>query len=336
MIYLWFPMLLPNAQKKSVIDKGIFRQEALAQKKNMTSTDAVHVCIMSDSNTIGGMMALINSIRLNTKHDVMFHLFVDRKSMDHARIWIETSTLLVIFYDLHVFPQEWVKGKIKVRGGRPELASPMNFGRYYLPRLFPDFHGRVLYIDDDSIVQGDVYELYNMKLKPGHAAAFSKDCDGPAKRLSLMKNNYADYIDFKNKHVKELDLNPNECAFNSGVFVADLDLWRKNNITQKLEYWMTLNTKEEVYGNERGGGASQPPMMIVFYNQYTEIDPNWHVRYLGWTTRTSYSKSFLSYAHLLHWNGRYKPWGRVSSHVDIWDKYFVKDPDNKFHPVRKY
>ena len=39
--------------------------------------------------------------------------------------------------------------------------------------------------------------------------------------------------------------------------------------------------REEVYGNERGGGGSQPPMMLVFYNMYTTMDPNWHVRFLG-------------------------------------------------------
>ncbi|XP_033763664.1 glycosyltransferase 8 domain-containing protein 2-like isoform X2 [Pecten maximus] len=335
MIYLWLPQILPNTRDKNLIEKGIFRQEAIEQKKNVNLSDAVHVCIMSDSNTIGGMMALVNSIRLNTKHNIMFHLFVARKCIDQARLWVETSKLLQIHYELRIFPEELVKGKIKVRGGRPELASPLNFGRYYLPQLLPKIHGRVLYIDDDSIVQDDVYELYNMKMKEGHAAAFSKDCAGPAKRLSLMKNNYADYLDFKNSHIQKLDLKPTECAFNTGVFVAELDLWRKYNITKQLEYWLTLNTKEEVYGNERGGGASQPPMMIVFYDKYTEIDPNWHVRYLGWTTRTSYSKSFLSYAHLLHWNGRFKPWGRVSSHSDIWDKYYVPDPSGKFHPVRK-
>lgn len=335
MMYLWFPQLMPNLKKKKTIDRGIYRQEAIAQKKNISLSDAVHVCIMSDANTLGGMMALINSIRVHTKHNVMFHLVVDDDSLEHARAWIETTKLHEIFYEIRVFPEELVKGKIKVRGGRKELASPLNFARYYLPQLFPRLHGRILYIDDDSIVQSDVHELYNMKLKEGHVAAFSKDCAGPAKRLSLMKNNYADYLDFKNKHIVDLHIKPTECAFNTGVFVADLGLWRKHNITKKLEYWMVLNTKEEVYGNERGGGASQPPMMIVFYKKYTEIDSNWHVRYLGWTMRTSYSKSFLSYAHLLHWNGRFKPWGRVSSHTDIWDKYYVRDPTNKFHPVRK-
>lgn len=40
-----------------------------------------------------------------------------------------------------------------------------------------------------------------------------------------------------------MKLDPNKCSFNSGLYVTDLDLWRKNNITNKLEYWLELNTK---------------------------------------------------------------------------------------------
>ena len=36
-----------------------------------------------------------------------------------------------------------------------------------------------------------------------------------------------------------------------------------------------------MYGNERGGGGSQPPMMIVLHNKYGVIDPLWHIQYLG-------------------------------------------------------
>jgi len=39
--------------------------------------------------------------------------------------------------------------------------------------------------------------------------------------------------------------------------------------------------REAVYGTGKGGGGSQPPMMIVFYRKYTDIDPSWHIRFLG-------------------------------------------------------
>lgn len=336
MVVIWFPELVPIFKSKRAIDKGIYRLEADDFKGNSSlHKDAVHVCITSDENTLGGMIALINSIYSNTKHPVFFHLVVDEASLDHLRIWIETTKLRDIHYQIKIFPENWVNGKIKVWSGRQDLAKPLNYARYYIPQLFPEIKDRIIFIDDDSIVQDDIKELYDMKFSPEHIVAFSNECSSASKRLTLMKNNYADYIDFKSQHVKEMKIDPLECAFNAGVFVADLDLWRKYNITKQLEHWLILNTKEEIYGNERAGGGSQPPLMIVFYKKYTNIDPSWHVRYLGWTSGSSYTKQFVRLAKLLHWSGRFKPWGRVSQHKDIWYQYFIEDPTGKFHPVQK-
>ena len=35
------------------------------------------------------------------------------------------------------------------------VCVQLNYARYYLPRLFPNIEGRVIYIDDDCIVQGE-------------------------------------------------------------------------------------------------------------------------------------------------------------------------------------
>ncbi|CAG5132519.1 unnamed protein product [Candidula unifasciata] len=352
--YFWLPNHIPdflNLRTKSHSDKnslesrvnsplrvtGLLEDRApLGDKGNVPSSGkVVHVCITSDKNTLGGMVTLMNSIVSNTKSPVKFHLVVDSDSTDHLGIWLRTSKLKNADFEIKAFPLSWVSGKIKVRGGRDELGTPLNYARYYLPRLFPKLKERVVFIDDDCIVLGDIAELNNMTIKPGHIAAFSEDCSGLSKRLSRLTNVYAEYLDFKNEHIKKLNIKPDACSFNTGVFVTDLAIWQQLNITSQLDYWMELNTKEEVYGNEKGGGGSQPPMMIVFYNKYSPIDPMWHVRYLGWTPGTSYSQSFVRQAKLLHWNGRFKPWGRTSQHSDLWDKYFIPDPINQFRPVRR-
>ncbi|WAR14504.1 GL8D1-like protein [Mya arenaria] len=299
-------------------------QMARFNKTKLEQDDVVHVCITSDENTLGGMVALINSIDQNTHHPIMFHLVVDQNSLTHIKTWLEGSRLHDIMYEVIAFQEEWVRGKVK-----------MNYARYYFPQLFPDLHGRIVFIDDDSIVQGDVYDLFKMTIKPDHWATFAEDCTGSAKRITMMQNHYADYIDFKNKHVQELGISPTECAFNTGVYVTDLDLWRKHNITEKLEKWLVLNTQEEVYGNEKGGGGSQPPMMLVFYKKYTPLDPSWNVRNLGIGRGNMFTKSFLQQAKLLHWSGRVKPWDRSAQHSYFWDKYFIKDRTEKFVPIRK-
>lgn len=68
---------------------GVYRAEAFQlarfNKSKLSQEDVVHVCMTSDVNTIGGMIALINSIYQNTKHPVMFHLVVDEQSVVHLR-----------------------------------------------------------------------------------------------------------------------------------------------------------------------------------------------------------------------------------------------------------
>ena len=42
-----------------------------------------------------------------------------------------------------------------------------------------------------------------------------------------------------------------------------------------------LTFRENLYGNAKGGGGSQPPVMIELYKKHATIDPMWHVRHLG-------------------------------------------------------
>ena len=66
---------------------GIHRAEAFQMLRYNTSelNSTVHVCITSDENTLGGMIALINSIDLNSKHPVKYHLVVDKGSIEHVK-----------------------------------------------------------------------------------------------------------------------------------------------------------------------------------------------------------------------------------------------------------
>lgn len=41
-------------------------------------------------------------------------------------MWIRTSKLKDIDFEVKAFPFQWVDGKIKIRGGRDELGSPVS------------------------------------------------------------------------------------------------------------------------------------------------------------------------------------------------------------------
>lgn len=41
-------------------------------------------------------------------------------------LWIQKTKLKSIKYELKIFPESWVQEKIKIRGGRKELGSPVS------------------------------------------------------------------------------------------------------------------------------------------------------------------------------------------------------------------
>nr|XP_043891966.1 glycosyltransferase 8 domain-containing protein 2-like [Solea senegalensis] len=245
--------------------------------------DVIPVIICASEERMGGTMATINSIYSNTDASVFFYIVTFRDAVRLVRQYIEETELRGIRYKILEFNPMVLRGKVKPDSSRPDLLHPLNFVRFYLPLLDIN-HEKVIYLDDDVIVQGDVQDLFNIQLKPGHAAAFATDCDLPSTHEMVrsigMQTTYMGFLDYRKQEVKDLGINPRDCSFNPGVFVADISEWKKQKITKQLERWMEENFRQNIYSSAMAGGVATPPMLIVFHGKYTTLDPLWHVRHL--------------------------------------------------------
>ncbi|KAM4569127.1 glycosyltransferase 8 domain-containing protein 2 [Odontesthes bonariensis] len=299
--------------------------------------NVIPVIICASEERMGATMAAINSIISNTHTSVFFYIVTLRDAVKLTRKYIEKTKLRDIQYKILEFNPMVLQGKVKPDSSRPDLLHPLNFVRFYLP-LLDLKHKRVIYLDDDVIVQGDIKDLFNIQLKAGHAAAFASDCDLPSTHVMVrsigMQTTYMGFLDYRKQQVKDLGINPRDCSFNPGVFVADVKRWKEQKITKQLEKWMEENFRENIYSSAIAGGVATPPMLIVFHDKYTTLKPQWHVRHLGWSPDASYPDSFLQEAHLLHWNGPFKPWNYPAVHMDLWEKWFIPDPSGKFSLTR--
>ncbi|XP_029358911.1 glycosyltransferase 8 domain-containing protein 1 [Echeneis naucrates] len=302
--------------------------------------EEIPVLITATEDRLGAVVAAINSVYENSKANVVFTIVTLNDTVDHLKVWLSETKLKTVKYNIVVFKPELLSGKISKDPKTPETVKPLTFARYYLPAYIPEAE-KAIYLDDDIIVQGDIQELYETNLKPGHAAAFSDDCNSASAKGIVRgagnQNNYIGFLDFKKAAIKKLGMKPNTCSFNPGVIITNLTEWKNQNITQQLEHWMELNAQEDLYSKTLAESITTPPLLIVFYKHHSNIDPMWHVRHLGNTgAGNRYSTQFIRAAKLLHWNGHYKPWGRASSYSDVWDKWFIPDPTGKFHPVRRH
>ncbi|XP_053572941.1 glycosyltransferase 8 domain-containing protein 2 [Bombina bombina] len=302
-----------------------------------TEEDVIPIVICAAAGRMGAAIAAINSINSNTAANVLFYIVGLKNSLLHIRKWIEDSQLGNINFKVVEFNPMVLKGKIRPDVAYPDLLQPLNFVRFYLPLLTPE-HEKVIYLDDDIIVLGDIQELYNTKISRGHVAAFAEDCNLPSLQDMINKvgiqNTYMGFLDYRKSTIKKLGISPSTCSFNPGVFVANMTEWRQQHITKYLEKWMKKNVEENLYSSTIGGGVATPPMLIVFHEKYSAITPYWHIRYLGWSPDEQLPKSVLQKAKLLHWNGRYKPWHYPSAHSKLWEKWYIPDPTGKFKLLR--
>ncbi|XP_053326176.1 glycosyltransferase 8 domain-containing protein 1 [Spea bombifrons] len=317
---------------------GFQRVDFLPEAPDSGDGEEIPVVITAVEERLGGAISAINSIASNTKSKVVFYVVTMNDTREHLRSWLSGSALKTVNYNILSFDPRVLDGKVRVDPGA-DPVKPLTFARFYLPDLVPGVE-KAIYVDDDVIVQDDIKELFNTPVKAGHAAAFSDDCDSVTSKFLVRgagnQYNYIGYLDYKKDRIRKLDMKASTCSFNPGVFVANLTEWKRQNVTQQLEKWMELNMAEDLYSKTLAGSITAPPLLIVFYQLHSSIDPMWHVRHLGSSTGKRYSPQFVKAAKLLHWNGHFKPWGRTASYGEVWEKWYVPDPTGKFTLIRRH
>lgn len=95
-----------------------------------------------------------------------------------------------------------------------DRGSLSQYARLFVSSVLSAKLDRVLYLDCDIIINKSISELWNLDIK-GKTIAALKDA-------------------FSKQYRKNIDLEPDDIMFNSGVMLIDLDKWRRENIESKL------------------------------------------------------------------------------------------------------
>eukprot|EP01134_Creolimax_fragrantissima_P007187 CFRG7187T1 len=203
----------------------------------------------------------------------------------------------VVPFDVSTIP------KVKVWQGPQNLLNPLNYARFQLPQIFPTLR-KVLYIDPDVVVQGDLCIMWDSFLisdKYVIAAASS-----PGEKYSKFILDY---------NIAQVDKNTD--YFNAGVMVINLRLWKERNKDKQILTWLALNRESPVYKY-----GSQPPLMLTFYKDYENMGMIWNFRHLG--HKQTLKASDIQRANIIHYNGPRKPWrsNGIEKYRKYWSKYY--------------
>ncbi|MEZ6030850.1 MAG: glycosyltransferase family 8 protein [Hyphomonadaceae bacterium] len=170
--------------------------------------------------------------------------------------------------------------------------------RLGLEALAPADCRRVLYIDADTIVVGDVRELWSADLGV-HPVGAVTDC-------------YQDADEF----AELWDLPKGGRYFNSGVMLIDLDKVRADKLFTKALDFVARNASKLLFGD-------QDALNYTFWNKTAVLEPAWNVqRYMkpGEIVSETASDRRWGYAkpRLIHYLGTDKPWMRNVWHPWAW------------------
>lgn len=112
----------------------------------------------------------------------------------------------------------------------PKYLSILNHLRFYLPEIFPKLD-KVLFLDDDIVVQKDLTKLWSLDLK-GKVIGVVETCGESFHRFDR-------YLNFSNSLISK-NFDPRACGWAYGMNIFDLNQWRRQGITQIYHKWQEL------------------------------------------------------------------------------------------------
>ena len=187
----------------------------------------------------------------------------------------ECENINIEFVDLSYYIEK-VQDKLYTR----DYYTNTTYFRLFLPELYPQYD-KVLYLDSDIIVLGDISELYNTDMGTNLVAAAPDDII----QYNKVFQDYAELVVGVAKY---------QHYFNAGVLLMNLDELRKFNFQEKFMYLL-----EKV---KFAVAQDQDYLNRLCKGRVTLVSHDWDVMpYVNNETKEKNIK-------LIHYNFAYKPW----------------------------
>lgn len=198
---------------------------------------------------------------------------------------------------------EFVVPDIEAIAGFPtsEWHKVGTYVRLLMGRILPDEWDRVVYLDGDVLVQGDLGRLWERDMN-GNIALGVQDFRNPTvmHRLSL-----------RDVYLRDLNLNPDDAYCWVGMMKVDLDAWRDERIGEQCLAFL------QQYG-ESAEYKDQDAINGILRGRWGILEPSWHValsalQYYGYPEHQSlqnreHQDALKRDVKVVHFSGASKPW----------------------------
>ncbi|KAL1191609.1 putative galacturonosyltransferase 2 [Cardamine amara subsp. amara] len=311
------------------------------RKENLENTKLYHYAIFSDN--VLATSVVVNSTVMNAKDSSrhVFHLVTDKLNFGAMSMWfllnppgeatihvqrfedfswlnasyspvmrqLESASMKKFYFKTER-SESVESGSESLKYRYPKYMSMLNHLRFYIPKIFPKLE-KILFLDDDVVVQKDLAPLWSINLK-GKVNGAVETCGVTFHRLDT-------YLNFSDEHISE-NFDPKFCAWAYGMNIFDLKEWKKNNITETYHFWQDLNENRTLWKL-----GTLPPGLITFYKLTLALESKWHLLGLGYDKGIDARK--IEKSGVIHFNGHMKPWTEmgIAKYQPYWTKYINFD-----------
>ncbi|EEC81341.1 hypothetical protein OsI_24527 [Oryza sativa Indica Group] len=256
--------------------KEYFRDAALKEEEDKAKREdrsLYHYAIFSDNVLAASVVVRSTVTHAKEPEKHVFHIVTDRLNFAAMTMWfisnpplpatvhvenidnfkwlnssycsvlrqLESARLKEYYFKAHD-PSSLSDGNENLKYRNPKYLSMLNHLRFYMPEIHPKLD-KILFLDDDVVVQKDLTPLWDVDLK------------------GIISENF----------------DPHACGWAFGMNMFDLKEWKKQNITGIYHYWQDLNEDRKLWKLD-----TLPPGLITFYNLTYPLNRTWHVLGLGY------------------------------------------------------
>ncbi|KAL1554530.1 putative galacturonosyltransferase 3, variant 2 [Salvia divinorum] len=330
------PLVLTTDYHLSNYDKKVF-----PNKEKLEDPSLYHYAIFSDN--VLATSVVVNSTALHAKEPGrhVFHIVTDKLNFAAMKMWflvnapagatievknvddftwlnssycpvlrqLESARMIEYYFKAHQ-SSSLTAGTDNLKYRNPKYLSMLNHLRFYLPEVYPKL-GKILFLDDDIVVQKDLTPLWSVNLN-GMVNGAVETCKESFHRFDK-------YLNFSNPKIAD-NFDANACGWAFGMNIFDLIEWRKRDITGIYHHWQEMNEDRTLWKL-----GTLPPGLITFYNLTYPLDRSWHVLGLGYDPALNQTE--IENAGVVHYNGNYKPWLdlAIAKYRSYWSKYVMYD-----------
>ena len=301
---------IPQAHNRGTPSTGWMRPSAV------TTTISV-VCGIDDGYAMP-LATMMQSLFQHLSADCQIHLFViDAGIQPENRAKIAASLATVPCQITWIQPSEAIVARMKTMMVSAHI-TPAAYYRLLMAELLPAALDKVIYLDCDLMVMGDLKNLWQTPLGSHHLLAVQDVGVGQVSSLYGLSN-YA-----------ELGIPPETKYFNSGVMVVNLDQWREHQIGWRLIHYLETNP-DAIRLHD------QDALNAVLFDKWGELHPAWNQQYHIFRFRSWRQPPFLS---------KFRAWQPSPLPQEIYEQtlrhpkvvhftYYFKPWVVYFHPYRR-